>query len=81
MLFVFRLTNARPRAVPHRTDVSSVDAVSEAFKLPAVFMFRAAYHGQPPEKQQKILQVRYSTYARTRITRARTARTPNLVPL
>jgi hypothetical protein len=36
-----------------------VDAVSEAFKLPAVFMFRAAYHGQPPEKQQKILQVRY----------------------
>jgi RNA recognition motif-containing protein len=57
LLTLYLVNDVLHHALAQRTDVSSVDAVSEAFKLPAVFMFRAAYHGQPPEKQQKILQL------------------------
>lgn len=51
-------SHTRLRLPLFRADVNSVDPVSEAFKLPSVFMFRSAYHAQQSDRQERVLQVR-----------------------
>ncbi|KAL6076462.1 hypothetical protein QOT17_003002, partial [Balamuthia mandrillaris] len=38
-------------------DSTSLDDLSEAFKMPLVFIMRSAYQGQQPDQQQRVLQL------------------------
>jgi len=40
-----------------RAEPTAVDTLSEAFKLPLVFIMRSAYVGQSPDAQDKVIQV------------------------
>ena len=44
-------------SMARRAEPTAVDTLSEAFKLPLVFIMRSAYVGQSPDAQDKVIQV------------------------
>lgn len=64
----FLLLTIRVLRMPLRPDPSSLDQLSEAFKLPLVFIMRSAYLNQSPDNQKKVLQVTIVVPTKTQLT-------------